>query len=54
MIRDLVDTKRTEKKPIDLGGGRTGSYETNVSLDPTVTISNAEGKQVAEGVMPFG
>ena len=54
MIRDLMDTKRTEKKSIDLGGGRTGSYETNVSLDPTVTISNAEGTQVAEGVMPFG
>ena len=54
MIRDLVDSTRKEKKSLDVGGGRTESYETNVSLDPTVTITNAAGKQVAEGLMPFG
>lgn len=54
MIRGLVDTERKETKTYDLGGGRTGSYETNLSLDPTVTITNAAGKQVAQGVMPFG
>ena len=54
MIRDLVDTERKETKTYDSGNGQTGSYETDASLDPTVTITNAAGKQVAEGVMPFG
>ena len=54
MIRDLVDTTRKEKKPLGVGGGGTDSYETNASLDPTVTITNAAGNQVAEGLMPFG
>ena len=26
----------------------------NLSLDPKVTITRADGRQVAEGVMPFG
>ena len=54
MIRGLVDTERKEKKSVELGDGKTSSYETEASLDPTVTITNAAGKQVAEGLMPFG
>jgi hypothetical protein len=54
MIRGLVDTERKETKTYDMGDGRTASYEANVSLDPTVTITNAAGEQVAQGVMPFG
>ena len=30
------------------------SYERPLSLDPIVTITNAGGKRVAEGPMPFG
>ena len=42
MIRRLNDTTRTES-----GGG-------NLSLDPKVLITRANGEKVAEGVMPFG
>jgi hypothetical protein len=41
MIRYLYDTTRKKE-------GR------DLSLDPTVTITRADGTQVAEGVMPFG
>lgn len=54
MIRGLVDTARKEKKTVDYGNGETSSYETAVSLDPTVTITNAAGTPVAEGKLPFG
>jgi hypothetical protein len=54
MIRGLIDTERKETKTIDLGGGRTASYDSYASLDPTVVITNSGGQQVAQGVMPFG
>jgi hypothetical protein len=54
MIRGLIDTERKETKTIDLGGGRTASYDSYASLDPTVVITNSAGQQVAQGVMPFG
>ena len=54
MIRGLTDTSRKEEKIIDHGEGRTSAYKQLVSLDPTVTISNAAGRQIAEGPMPFG
>ena len=54
MIRQLTDTSRKEEKTVELGDGRTSTYKQFVSLDPIVTISNAAGKQIAEGPMPFG
>ena len=54
MIRGLTDADRKETKTIDLGGGQTSTYESDASLDPAVTITNAAGKQIAEGPMPFG
>jgi hypothetical protein len=30
------------------------SYQEPLSLDPVVTISDASGKKLAEGPMPFG
>lgn len=51
MIRNLYDTSRKEKKSIGFG---EGTYEAEVSLDPTVVVTDAAGKRVAEGVMPFG
>lgn len=54
MIRRLTDTSRKEEKTVDMGSGRTTTYKESVSLDPVVTITNAAGKQIAEGPMPFG
>jgi len=54
MIRGLTDTSREEDKTVESGDGRTTTYKQPVSLDPTVTITNAAGKQIAEGPMPFG
>jgi hypothetical protein len=45
MIRGLKDTTRKEK---------TGWGETDLSLDPGVVISRADGEIVAQGEMPFG
>ncbi|MBN2579703.1 MAG: hypothetical protein JXB10_12000 [Pirellulales bacterium] len=54
MIRHLDDTRQKEKKTIELGDGKTTSYERNLSLDPIVRIADSSGKTVAEGTMPFG
>ena len=54
MIRNLNDTTRKQKKTVSNSNGKTHSYETNLSLDPTVIIRNSRGERVAEGVMPFG
>ncbi len=51
MIRRLEDTSRKQTK--DALGNALG-YERNLSLDPTVIITRANGEKVAEGVMPFG
>jgi len=52
MIRGLEDTSRKhhETGPDE----QPRSYETNVSLDPNVVITRANGEVVARGVMPFG
>ena len=34
--------------------GKALGYERNLSLDPKVVITRANGEKVAEGVMPFG
>lgn len=49
MIRGLTDTSRKEEFVQD---GR--KYERLLSLTPKVVIATADGKPVAEGVMPFG
>jgi len=50
MIRGLDDTSvEVEKKRSD---GST--YKRPKSLDPKVVITRADGRVVAEGVMPFG
>jgi hypothetical protein len=54
MIRRLDDSKRTKKEELNVGGGREHSIERPLSLDPTVTITDSSGKNVSEGVMPFG
>jgi len=51
MIRDLDDTTRKQTKDAD---GKALPYERNLSLDPQVVITRANGEKVAEGVMPFG
>jgi hypothetical protein len=51
MIRDLDDTSRKQSKGPD---GKPLPYERNLSLDPQVIITRANGEKVAEGVMPFG
>ncbi len=54
MIRRLNHTGRMEEKTVDLGNGKTSTYKQQASLDPQVTITDASGKQIAEGPMPFG
>jgi hypothetical protein len=49
MIRELRDT--TRKTTRDFFGK---SIEEDVSLAPTVTISDSSGKAVAQGTMPYG
>jgi hypothetical protein len=51
MIRRLEDTAHKQTKDAD---GKDLGYERNVSLDPRVLITRANGEKVAEGVMPFG
>jgi hypothetical protein len=53
MIRRLDDTSRKEKKTAKQGNEET-SYERDVSLDPTVTVTDSSGKTIAEGILPFG
>jgi hypothetical protein len=58
MIRGLTDTSRKQKlketvKSAD-GNETETSYDRELSLDPVVTITDSAGKQVSEGVMPFG
>jgi len=57
MIRRLTDTSRKKKETIRYGEGKDAqktTYDRPLSLDPLVTIANSSGKNVAEGVMPFG
>jgi hypothetical protein len=51
MIRNLDDTTRKQNKGPD---GQPLGSERNLSLDPLVIITRANGEKVAEGVMPFG
>jgi hypothetical protein len=51
MIRGLSDTSRKQTKDAE---GKALGYERNLSLDPKVIITRANGEKVAEGVMPFG
>ncbi len=54
MIRGLNDTGRKQKEVYKLADGEERTQERPLSLDPKVTITNASGKRVAEGRMPFG
>jgi hypothetical protein len=54
MIRRLTDSVRKTKATYKLSNGKETSYERPLSLDPEVTITDAAGKIVAEGPMPFG
>jgi hypothetical protein len=51
MFRRLEDTSRKQTKDAE---GKPLGRERNLSLDPTVIITRANGEKVAEGVMPFG
>jgi hypothetical protein len=51
MIRRLEDTSHKQTKDAE---GKALGYERNLSLDPAVIITRANGEKVAEGVMPFG
>ena len=51
MIRGLDDTSRKQTKDAE---GKALGYERNLSLDPKVIITRANGEKVVEGVMPFG
>ena len=57
MLRGLTDPKRTTKEKVKYRVGkeeREYTYNKVFSYDPTITIANSAGKNVAEGVMPFG
>jgi hypothetical protein len=54
MIRRLYDTTRKQKKEYATSDGQKRTFERDVSLDPKVVITRADGETVAEGVMPFG
>lgn len=54
MIRRLYDTTRKEKKEYATPDGQKRTIERDVSLDPKVIITRANGEKVDEGVMPFG
>jgi hypothetical protein len=57
MIRRMDDPSKKKKETVKYRVGKEMkeyTYEKTLSLDPTVTITNSAGKQVAEGVMPFG
>jgi len=54
MIRRLYDTTRKEKKEYATPDGQKRTFERDVSLDPKVIITRANGEKVDEGVMPFG
>ena len=54
MIRGLDDTARKQKKEYPTADGRTTTVEQDMSLDPRVVITRADGEKVADGVMPFG
>ena len=54
MIRRFDDTSQKVKQKVSFADGDTREIERNKSLDPTVTITDSAGKQVASGVMPFG
>ena len=50
MIRGLNDTSRRQS----LKEGVPAQFQRDLSLDPKVIVSRANGEKVAEGVMPFG
>jgi len=54
MIRRLYDTTRKEKKEYATPDGQKRTFERDVSLNPKVIITRANGEKVDEGVMPFG
>jgi hypothetical protein len=54
MIRGLRDSTRKQKRETTGPDGRKNSWEEDVSLDPQVLITRADGEKVADGVMPFG
>jgi len=54
MIRGLTDTSRKEKKEYATPDGQKRTFERDVSLEPKVLITRADGEKVAEGTMPFG
>jgi len=50
----LDDTGRKQDKEFETSDGRTHTYQQNLSLDPKVIITRADGRKVAEGLLPFG
>jgi hypothetical protein len=54
MIRGLTDTSRRQKRQYSAGSGGTRTDEEDLSLDPNVVITRANGEKVAQGTMPFG
>jgi hypothetical protein len=54
MIRGLDDTTKKQKEEWVSPDGEKHTYEQNLSLDPKVIITRADGEKVAEGAMPFG
>lgn len=54
MIRGLTDTSRKQDKEFKTSNGRTLSSRQDLSLDPKVVITRADGRKVAEGLLPFG
>ena len=55
LVRSLYDTtKFTRERVIRKADGTSVSYPVYAPLVPTVTITDAAGKEVASGKMPFG
>ena len=55
MVTDIRDTTRKEREyEYTDENGENVTVQRYASLNPTVTITSAAGKQVASGEMPFG
>ena len=52
MITGLWTSKEGEEKPKE--GDEKPAAARQVTLDPTISITNAKGEEVAQGKLPFG
>jgi len=54
MIRSIYNRADVRKQTFKFANGTSSEGEAPTALTPVVTITDASGKQIASGVMPFG